>query len=312
MTKILLIGGNGFIGRNLGMVLALSGNEVVSLARSQAAIRDPYAVSYVGDYRDGDTLNRALEGVDVVVHLAHGSLQLSQSLDLTAEYEANISPTVMLMEQCLKNGIERFIFVSSGGTVYGDSLKRTPLVEDSATAPISLYGTTKLILEHMIKLYVAQRNLPALIVRPANAYGPGQIPFKGQGLVATALASAAIGKPVNLFGDGSPVRDYVHVADVANAIADLINLGEPGQIYNIGSGIGTSTADLLETHILPLVSKHGHTLEIQRLPERSVDVSYNVLNIEKLARCTGYTPIPLELGLKETWEWILANRALYA
>lgn len=307
MKKIVLIGGGGFIGQHVARHLVNYGHRVVMLCRTISVDSGPlnqYIEVQCGDYRDIQVLRRVLSGAHAVVHLAHDSLQLSQVCDMADEYPRNIAPAVQLMEECMAASVEKFVFVSSGGTVYGDPASRNPLKEDTAPLPISLYGTSKLCIEHMVYLYSKQRGLPGVVVRPANAYGPGQIPFKGQGLVATAFASAIQGKSITIFGDGGAVRDYVHVEDIAFAIAGLLEAGQIGEVYNIGSGVGTSVLQLVEQYILPIVSQAGYDLKLERKEARGVDVAYNVLNIEKLSRCIKFLPVNLATGLPGSWNWV--------
>lgn len=305
--KTLLVGGNGLIGLHLSNLLIAKGHEVTSISRNAPSCgADGRVVQLSGNYGNSELLRLALKGVHAVVHLAHESIQLNQTCDMRLEYERNVLPSIQLMEACLRVGVEKFIFVSSGGTVYGNAPEHRPIAECSPTAPISLYGTSKLNIEQIAHLYHVQRGLPAVIVRPGNAYGPGQIPFKGQGIVATTLASVLQKKPITVFGNGGSVRDYVHVADIAQAISALIHTAPNGETFNIGTGVGVTTIDLLNRYLRPLVEEDGHELLIKREAPRPMDVGYNVLNTEKLASLIDYTPISLPEGLPETWEWIKA------
>jgi UDP-glucose 4-epimerase len=310
MKKIVLVGGGGFIGRHVARLLLNDGNKVVMLSRNvnvDSLAIDPSIEVHYGDYGDREFLRSVLAGSNAVIHLAHDSLQLNQICDMAVEYRRNIAPAIQLMEECIAAGIERFIFVSSGGTVYGNSASRKPLKEIAAPLPISLYGTSKLCIEHVVHLYCMQRGLPGIVVRPANAYGPGQIPFKGQGLVATAFASAIKGNSITIFGDGCAVRDYVHVDDIAYAITSLLTDGLIGEVYNVGSGVGTSVLELIQDHILPIVKHAGLDLRLERREARAIDVAYNVLDVRKLSRCIDFSPITLSAGLPGSWDWVQNN-----
>lgn len=307
MKKVVLIGGGGFIGQHVARHLLKDGVKVDLLCRNSHSEPDAVIQNlnvHYGDYADRELLRKVLSGAHAVVHLAHDSLQLNQACDMADEYQRNIAPAIQLMEECIAAGVARFIFVSSGGTVYGNPDARSPLREDAAAQPISLYGTSKLCIEHMVHLYCQQRGLPGMVVRPANAYGPGQIPFKGQGLVATAFASALQGKSITIFGDGGAVRDYVHVEDIAFAITGLLEAGQIGEVYNVGSGVGTSVLQLVEEHVLPIVRSAGYNLHLERRDARAIDVAYNVLDVEKLSRCIHFSPITLAAGLPGSWEWV--------
>lgn len=307
MKKVVLVGGGGFIGQHVARFLLNNGDKVVLLSRNtnvDTVPGDPSIDVHYGDYGDREFLRKVLDGANAVVHLAHDSLQLNQVCDMAVEYQRNIAPAIQLMEECIIAGVDKFLFVSSGGTVYGNPAARKPLKEDAAPLPISLYGTSKLCIEHMVHLYSRQLGLPGIVVRPANAYGPGQIPFKGQGLVATAFASSIQGKSITIFGDGEAVRDYVHVDDIAYAISGLLNDGQVGEVYNIGSGVGTSVLELIQEHILPIVKQAGFDLQLERRDARAIDVAYNVLDIKKLSRCINFSPITLSAGLPDSWDWV--------
>jgi UDP-glucose 4-epimerase len=209
------------------------------------------------------------------------------------------------MDLCSSLGVAKMVFLSSGGTVYGNRLSSQAITEDGVVHPISVYGTSKLMIEHIGFLYHAQKNLPLVAARPSNAYGPGQQPFRGQGFVATAFASALEGRPLTVFGDGSVVRDYIHIRDLADAIVALLRFGRSGEAYNIGNGRGLSLRTLLDDYITPILAADGYALDCQSAPARGVDVAYNVLANDKLLRDTGFRPrIGLEDGLRETWAWL--------
>lgn len=318
MTAVVLIGGGGFIGRHVAAACLSSGIDVriadvhdVKRAPAPADGLPDGVEMRVGDYRDHAFLAEVVKGMDAVVHLAHDAMHLNGQCDMAAEYERNILPAVRLMEACLDAAVQRFVFVSSGGTVYGNQPAGTPIKESCQTNPISLYGTAKLSIEHIAQLYFTQRQLPAVIVRPANAYGAGQLPFRGQGLVPTAFASALHNKKVNIFGDGGTVRDYVHVKDIAQGIVHAIRAGRLGSAYNIGSGEGVSTRQILTDYVRPLVESDGLVLDVDYLEARKADVEYNVLDCSKLYDHTGFAPtVPLDWGMRDVWKWLKTHSEL--
>jgi len=142
-------------------------------------------------------------------------------------------------------------------------------------------------------------------VRPANAYGAGQLPFRGQGLIPTAFASAQHRKKVSIFGDGGAVRDYVHVTDIARGIVAAIQAGHLGNAYNIGSASGVSTRRILTDYVIPLVENDQLSLDVAYLEERKADVQYNVLDYSKLHDHTGFAPtVSLDQGMRDVWAWL--------
>lgn len=308
--RALLIGGGGFIGQHLAHACRSAG-MVVRIADAAAPADAPHDcnIEYIqGDYREPEFLRRIIDNVDYVVHLVHDSLLINATCNMSVEIEQNMLPAIQLMDICSASCISKFLFVSSGGTVYGNPLLHEPISEDASTHPISVYGTTKLMIEHLGFLYHAQKNLPFIVARPGNAYGQGQLPFRGQGFIATAFASAQLGRPMSVFGDGSVVRDYIHVNDIADALVALLQHGRDGEAYNVGTARGTSLRTLIDDFITPILSTEGRTLICNYEPERRVDVGYNVLSNDKLLCDTGFLPrISLEEGLRNTWEWIKKN-----
>lgn len=306
-TRVLIIGGAGFLGSHL-VSACVTENMLVRVADIALGtfIKDtPNVERMVGDYSNKEFLDSILNQVDVVIHMAHDSLALQSKRLFDAEYEANIAPTKKLMEACCENSVRKFIFVSSGGTVYGNTLKDKLISENSDTRPISLYGASKLISETIGFFYQAQKNLPLVVARPANAYGPGQQPFRGQGFISTALASALKGQCLNVYGDGGVIRDYIHARDIASALVALINYGKVGETYNIGSGVGTSLRDLIDQYIHPELVDIGIDLEINYQRARGEDLPYNALCIHKIKKHAKFVPqIDLRNGIRETLSWL--------
>jgi UDP-glucose 4-epimerase len=305
-SRVLLIGGNGFIGHHLvHACLAAS----LSVRIADVAPADGWAamgVEYIqGDYRTPGMLDRILDGIDMVVHLAHDTLLLNLDCNMESEFERNIKPAIGLMDACCSHHIKKLLFISSGGTVYGKTLENYPISEDARTSPISLYGTSKLMIEKIGFLYHIQKNLPFVVARPSNAYGPGQQAFRGQGFIATAMASALEGRPMDIFGDGSIIRDYIHARDLANALVALLCVGQVGEAYNVGTGRGVTLRALVDDHIAPILAEAGFKLDVRYTPARGVDVPYNVLDISKITNGLNFVPaMDLDAGLRDTWIWL--------
>ncbi|MBU9282744.1 NAD-dependent epimerase/dehydratase family protein [Burkholderia multivorans] len=316
MKRVLLVGGGGFIGRHVADACAKAGFgvRVVDVSHPMMASNPanglaPETEVCVGDYSDAGFLREVIRNIDVVVHLAHDAMRMNIECDMPQEYERNILPATRLMEVCIDEGVKKFVFVSSGGTVYGNQPVGTLITESAVTRPISLYGTSKLCIEHIALLYHVQRQLPAVIVRPGNAYGAGQVPFRGQGLIATALASAQQGREVTIFGDGNAVRDYIHVQDIADAITKIAQDGTPGEIYNVGTGFGVSVRALLDDYLAPALKKNGIGLAVRYCDARRADVEYNVLNCAKLTAQTGWaSSIGLQQGVEQTLAWLSTRK----
>ena len=214
------------------------------------------------------------------------------------------SPTCLPVWVCSKRqprrGCARWSWSRREGTVYGIA-GSLPISEEHPTHPISPYGITKLAIEKYAGMFHALYNLPVTIVRPGNAFGEGQFAFTGQGFIATAVQSILTGKKIEVFGKHGTVRDYLHVEDVARGIIAALEYGEPGQAYNIGSGIGKDNLAVLEV-FRPLAGKEGYPIEISFLPPRKFDVPANVLDSRKLISISGWQPrISFEEGVERIW-----------
>ncbi len=297
-----LIGGAGLIGSYLTPALLASGRDVVVLDPRGPGCRLPGADYVIGHYEDADLFARTLAGCDEWIDLAYATQPKTSFEDPLHDLMANVPAAVALFKRALESDrLSRVLFVSSGGTVYGP-VTQWPIPEMAATQPISPYGITKLTIEKYAFMFHRTRGLPALVVRPGNAYGPGQMPFTGQGFIATAIGSVLRGQPVPVFGGGTAVRDYLYAEDLARGILAVLEHGQPGEAYNLGTGIGLSNMQVLEA-LTPIARYRGHEVTIDHQPARGFDVPVNVLDISKTTQTTGWRPsIPFGEGLSRTWD----------
>jgi UDP-glucose 4-epimerase len=199
--------------------------------------------------------------------------------------------------------VEKIVFMSSGGTVYGVP-RSLPIDEDHPTFPISSYGIQKLTIEKYLHLAQRMHGLDYCILRGANVYGPQQRLDIAQGAVAVFLDRTLRAKPIEIWGDGSVVRDYLYVEDLAGALVKAATYqGEP-RIFNVGSGIGTSLNELVST----LRAVTGAKLDVQYSGARAVDVPANVLECARARRHLGWQPqVSLAEGVRRTYEWLRAG-----
>lgn len=310
MKHCCVIGGDGFIGTWLVDRLIEHQRKITIIDRNPEPQRThPEAARYIaGDYGQRSLLDKALQGVDEVVHLAYSTVPKTSFDDPLQDISDNLPATVTLLEATSSIGVGKFIMISSGGTVYGKA-EETPIREDHPTNPISPYGITKLATEKYTLMFGELKGLPVVCVRPGNAYGQGQKPFVGQGFVSTAIASILKGQEVTIFGETGTVRDYIHVADIADGIIAVLDHGRAGLCYNIGTGIGKTNKDILDA-IRPLAESAGFKVGVNNLPARPFDVPVNVLDSRKLADETGWKPgFSFEDGIKRTWDWFYENYA---
>jgi UDP-glucose 4-epimerase len=297
----LVIGGGGFVGSHLVPRLIASGRRTTVVGRSTSCRHIlPDAVTYVsGDFGELDVLRRLLDSHEEIIHLAYTTVPNTSFANPLEDLHQNLSPTVQLFTEAAERE-RRLVLISSGGTVYGEAVT-LPIAEDHPTQPISPYGVTKLTLEKYANLYMVTHGLKVIVVRPANAYGEGQLPFVGQGFVATAMASAMKGQSIKIFGECGTVRDYTYVSDLADGIVNALDRGVVGEIYNIGSGVGRTNLEVVAA-ISQLIQKDVH---IEHLQTRVFDVKANVLDSTKLRQHTDWIPhVNFEEGLLRTHEWL--------
>lgn len=311
MLVTCVIGGAGFIGRAVVDELLRRGDrEVVVVGREDEAPHLPARVRYVQHPPDtsDELFAHTLSTVNEVIDLAYATVPGTSFQNPVKDILVNVPEAVRLFEQAARQPLRKFVWVSSGGTVYGPT-SAAPIAETHPTNPISPYGITKLAIEKYARMYYHMSQLPIVCVRPANAFGEGQRVYAGQGFIGTAIASLLDGQPLSLFGHQGTVRDYLHVRDMARGIVAALYDGQPGEVYNLGSGQGYSNRQVLDL-LEELATTEGISLKLQVLPERPFDVKYNVLDSSKLTAHTGWQPSDsFEQSLKQTWNWYLLNYA---
>lgn len=300
--KVCVIGGGGFIGQWVVRRLLARGDSVVVMGRSQRPRALPAEISYVmAEYGTGKVLGKIMEQVEALIHLAYATVPSTSFSDPIFDLMANVPPSVALFQQAAEVGIKRLVLVSSGGTVYGDT-ESLPIREEASTNPVSPYGITKLTIERYAQMYHALMGLPVVTMRPGNAYGIRCEGGPGGGFITAAVKSAVSGTPLKIFGDGSTIRDYIHVSDVADGIVAGLVDGLPGERYNIGTGIGLSNADIVRLVGTVLGPEQGQ-VEIEYHPFRGFDVAANVLDASRLAAASGWKPaVSIEAGIEEIWK----------
>lgn len=284
MNNILFLGGAGFIGSNL--IRTLIGRKddikVYVLEPSFANISrlDGMEVQvFRGTLQDIDFVQSIIEAnhIDTIVHLVATIIPGSTFEDYKREYQQVIFPTIELMQYCAQKDI-KFVYFSSGGTVYGNRTDMTPFKETDPMAPISYYGWSKQMMENSILYVHRTAGLKYLIVRPSNPYGHGQNIHAKQGLIAVALGKILAREPIVVWGDGSNVRDYIYIDDLCEVLCQLLEKDVCNTTLNIGSGVGASINDIIQ--VLRDVVREEVQVEYQ--PARKVDVSHMILDTTHL------------------------------
>lgn len=302
LPPLILIGGHGFLGAAYAAHAAAAGREVHRVGRNALAApgrRDWH-------WGNGDRLARAMAGqAPLIVDLAYATVPSTSFSDPVGDFTANLGAVIRHLDFARAIGAGAYLFISSGGTVYGDAVG-LPLTEKSTTRPISPYGITKLAGEHYALMY-RRLGVPVMIARPSNIYGPGQLARRGQGMVAAAFAAALADRPMTLFGDGSQLRDYLYIDDFCAALDVMLARGEEGATYNVGSGIGVRSDDLLAM-IGAVVAGDGRRLDVVLADPRPFDVDRNVLDSGRLVAATGWrATTALAEGLAHGWRWMLGQ-----
>ncbi len=296
--NILLIGGGGFLGLNIAKTLVADGHTVHIADLNVNALAMLKNLNGIHGIHQIDCANIA----DVLSHINRFQIEcvfnLASNLIPSSSYEAyNIEqanfvvPAFQLLSELASREV-KYVYFSSGGAVYGSS-DQNGVSESNPKNPISYYGLSKSLFEELVLFTGRTKGLNYLIVRPSNPFGPFQNPSKKQGLIAVAVDKMQKNEPIEIWGDGSVVRDYIWVGDLARAVADLISKNHWNEIYNLGSGLGHSINQVLEI-IQSLVDTSS---KIIYTSPRSVDVSRIILDIQKLQSDIAFHPAGLKEGI---------------
>lgn len=278
---VLLLGGAGFIGSALAKRLE----------------QEKIATHILGRH-DAEQLEKLLPQCSTVIHLASATTPGSSATHPDLEL-GNIALTLRLLELMHSQPETHLIFFSSGGTIYGNP-NRLPVTEDTPIAPLSNHGAGKASQEAFCQAF-RTRGHAVTILRPSNAYGPGQTTKSGFGLVRTMLECVRVGTPLEIWGDGENIRDFIYIDDIVEACMRLIDLPLDSGTYNLGSGIGYSIKQV--QHIVEQVTRIE--LKTTHHPARGIDVRAVVLDISRLeARLSWKPQINLEDGVRRTLEWL--------
>jgi UDP-glucose 4-epimerase len=300
--KIIIIGGNGFIGGNLGKYLTVRGYEVTSfdIARPDSETK---GIKYIeGDFFLEDDLKNAIQGQDVVIH-ALSTINPGNSNERYMQgYEKDFIQSVKLFSW-LAASDQKAIFISSGGTVYGEQNEQ-PIPETATTYPLNHYGSLKLSLENVIRAFNAQFGGRILIARPSNPYGPGQDYRKGVGFIDAAIKKTLFGETIEIWGDGEVVRDYIFIDDLCAMFEALIEYEGIYDVFNISSGVGTSQNDIIK-----ILKKLGWSPDIVHMDARSVDAKSIVLDNERITNISEFEIMGPEKGLEKYVDY-LQNRVV--
>jgi UDP-glucose 4-epimerase len=304
ISRAVVTGGAGFIGSHIVDALRAKGAEVLVIdnlvSGKEANLPKDIRLEKV-DVRD-DVVASILAGFrpDAVFHLA-AQMDVRRSVENPLfDNHVNVYGTVNVLRSALAAGVQRFVFSSTGGAMYGD-VDEIPTPETVPPLPIAPYGISKLCAERYIH-YFHDNGLPGTVCRFGNVYGPRQDPHGEAGVVAIFGKRLISGQPCTIFGDGSQVRDYVHVSDVVKAC--LAGIEAPGGTFNIGTGIGTSVNRLYEI----LAQSAGVTAPPVYAEARKGEMQTSILNAGLAQKTLGWkADVTMEKGLPHYIEYLRAE-----
>lgn len=299
--KVLVLGGCGFIGSHVVDSLLAKGLKVRVFDRGPERFRPPIPqVEYVhADFRDLTTILDTLTDIDVVMHLVSATVPGTAALDPQADVRDNLVPTISLLEAMSKSKVRKLVYISSGGTVYGIP-ETVPTKETNPLRPVSAYGIVKVAIEQYIQLYAREREIAATILRPSNPYGPRQGHTGLQGVVGTFLQRALNDEPIQVWGDGSVVRDYLYVSDLADLCARC-TVSDTTGIFNAGYGEGLTINEVIDQ----IRATTGKVVPVTYLEGRKLDVPVSILDIAAARKSFGWSPgTNFVTGVASHWEWL--------
>ena len=298
--NITLIGGAGFLGTNLALSLSKQ-NNVTIVDRNSAYFEHIQRLNQNIRFMEAPfditaDFDSQVKGQDVVYHLASTVIPGNSNKNISAELEANVIVTSKLLDACVRQEVKKIVFLSSGGAVYGKK-GVCPVNEDMVTYPISSYGVQKVTIEKLLYLYRYQSGLDYRVIRLANTYGHYQRPNGKLGVVTTFIYKALTDGRLEVYGDGSIVRDFIYVDDAVRGINNIVNGDSDYRIFNLGSGYGTSVNEVIET-IRKAINKR---LKVEYIAGRTTDVPENYLDISRYESIYGtLNAISLEDGIIKT------------
>jgi UDP-glucose 4-epimerase len=237
--------------------------------------------------------------MEAVFHLVSTTFPTTADLDPKTDVQDNLVGTLRLLEVMQGLGQTRLLFLSSGGTVYGPP-DLVPIPEDHALRPINSYGIVKVAIEQYLDMYRRTRGLSPVIIRASNPYGPRQAHSGVQGVISTFLRRILAGEPIEIWGDGSVVRDYLDVGDLAD-LCVRAGTGRRVGTYNAGSGQGVSINDI----VAAVRTVTGADFQVIYKPGRPTDVPRSILDSRRAAADFGWVcRSDIVSGIGRTWDWL--------
>lgn len=306
--KILLTGGAGFVGSNLiSRLQEIGGYEVIALDNEVLGKREFIADlrhEFVhGDIRDKELVRRIVNGVDAVVHLAADTRVIPSIANPGFNMDVNVAGSFNILEAMRETGVNRLVNASTGGAIMGEV--EPPVHEEMTPRPASPYGASKLAVEGYCSAFAASYGMSCVSLRFSNVYGPRS--FHKGSVIAHFMKQLLNDRPLEVFGDGSQTRDFVHVRDLSDGIVAALQKRASG-VLQLGAGRPTAINEIIA--LLDEVT--GLKPQVLYRDFRAGEVRHTYCRIDRARSAIGYDPgIALREGLRNTWEWFLANRSRF-
>ena len=299
---ILVIGAAGFIGRAITAALIDSGATVTGLTRHPVARPVPGVDYHINDLSQSESLDVVLSRCKWVVYAATSSTPGSSAGQPLAEIDQHLRPLAVLLEALQRQPRTSLCYISSAGAIYGSS-NHTTFSEEHATSPLSYHGATKVAAETYIKSWTDQFSTNATVVRPTNVYGPGQPAHAGFGIIPAVLQCLKTGDTLNVWGDGSAVRDYLYIDDFVELI--LATIDQRSDIKGC-TVLNAASGEALPVNEVLALAEEVARIKLQRryTAPRRVDADIVQVDAQKSRTTLGWNPAhTLAEGLMETWQW---------
>lgn len=303
--RCVILGGGGFIGSAVADRLLADRHELRIFERPRIEkyrkfLAEEQVEWIAGDLLSSHEISEAIDGADVVLHLVSSTLPKSSNDDPIYDVQSNLVGTLQILNAMVVKNVKKLIFISSGGTVYG-KVAYLPIDESHPTEPLVSYGVTKLAIEKYLAIFERLHGIKTVTLRVTNPYGERQRVETGQGAVGVFLHRALTKQPIDIWGDGSAIRDFIHVSDVAEAFAQAISYTGSYNVFNVSSGKGTSLNELIGL----LEELLDVSIECRHFASRPFDAPVSILSNALAAEQLKWTPkLSVREGIARTAVWM--------
>jgi len=304
--KILITGGAGFIGSHLVEKLITENNEILIIDNLMTGKKENLSFEgnyelFIDDLGSEKSLNKIIEfNPDVCFHLAAQASVVISVSNPALDFDHNILQPILLLKTLLKTDCKKFVFSSSGGTIFGEPVNVPTSEEDFAGEPQSPYGVAKKRLNELIQIITKDTNMSYSILNFSNVFGPRQDPHGEAGVISIFSNKFLSNEQPIIYGDGNQTRDYVYVMDVVEAMI-LSSKTEENLFLNIGTGIETSVNQLVEI----MKEKFNSDIEPIYQDAREGELLRSVLDNSKALASIGWKPVyDLNIGMEKVVDWL--------